>query len=190
MDIFYINADQLLNKINMFISGNEPDVILITEVLPKVHSQFVTKARLSLMGYSIFTNFDFQSPSAYHGIRGVAIYVSHKLSAKEINFNQDSFNDHLWVKIYLKGADSLLIGCVYRSPSSDIVSSTTCLICNLLRSVNGFSHLLICGDFNYSGIDWGTVSPKSSGSPIMQTIIDTIHLYMSQHPLHTKNLRL
>ena len=54
----------------MFISGNEPDVILITEVLPKVHSQFVTKARLSLPGYSAFTNFNFESPSAYHGIRG------------------------------------------------------------------------------------------------------------------------
>ena len=23
----------------------------------------------------------------------------------------------------------------------------------LLRSINGFSHLLICGDFSYSGID-------------------------------------
>jgi len=93
LDIFYTNADPLLNKrdnLNVFISGNEPDVILITEVLPKVHSQFVTQARLSLTGYSIFTNFDFESPSTYHGIRGVAIYVSHKLSAKEVNFNQDS----------------------------------------------------------------------------------------------------
>ena len=47
-DIFYTNADSLLNKrdnLNVFISGNEPDVILITEVLPKVHSQFVTQAR-------------------------------------------------------------------------------------------------------------------------------------------------
>ena len=73
----------------------------------------------------------------------------------------------------MKGPDSLLIGCVYRSPSSDIVSSITCL-CNLLRSVNGFLHLLICGDFNYSGIDWGILSPKSSGSPITQTYIDNI----------------
>ena len=93
-----------------------PD-ILITEVLLKAHSQFVTKARLSLRGYSIFTNFDFESPSAHHGIRGVAFYVSHQLLAKEVNFNQDGFNDHLLVKIYLKGADLLLIGCVYRSPS-------------------------------------------------------------------------
>ena len=100
LDILYTNADQFLNKrddLNMYVytvSGNVPD-ILITEVLPKAHSQFVTKARLSLRGYSIFTNFDFESPSAHHGIRGVAIYVSHKLSAKEVNLNRDGFNDHL-----------------------------------------------------------------------------------------------
>ena len=37
LDILYTNADQFLNKrddLSMFISGNEPDIILITEVLP------------------------------------------------------------------------------------------------------------------------------------------------------------
>ena len=86
-----------MDKTDLVTYGNEPDIILITEVLPKrpkVHFQFITKARLSLQGYSIFTNFDFESPSAYHGINGVAIYVSHKLSAKEVNFTQNGFNDH------------------------------------------------------------------------------------------------
>ena len=148
LDILYTNADQFLNKrddLCMFITGHEPDIILVTEVLPKVHTQTITKAGLSLHGYTIFTNFDFESPT-HSSIRGVAIFVSLKLSATAINFDSSDFKDHLWIKIHLKGSDSLLIGCIYRSPSGDIINSTTS-ICDLLRSINGYSHLLICGDF-------------------------------------------
>ena len=65
--------------------------ILITEILPKVHSQIITKAGLSFHGY-ISTNFDFESPT-HSGIRGVSIYVSLKLSATAINFDSSGFKD-------------------------------------------------------------------------------------------------
>ena len=38
--VFYTNADQFLNKrdeLQMFIAGNEPNIILISEILPKSH---------------------------------------------------------------------------------------------------------------------------------------------------------
>ena len=69
------------------------------------------------------------------GIRGVAIFVSRKLSASEVNFAQNDFKDHLWIKIHLKRSDVLIIGCVYKSPSGDITNSTIS-ICNLLSKVN------------------------------------------------------
>lgn len=76
----------------MTISGNEPDIILITEVLPKAHSYSLTTAELSLHGYTIFTNFELDSSSnMITGIRGVAIFVSHKLSATKINFDETNF---------------------------------------------------------------------------------------------------
>ena len=40
LTVFYTNADQFLNKHNksqMFITGNMPDIILISEVLPSSH---------------------------------------------------------------------------------------------------------------------------------------------------------
>ena len=40
LSIFYINADQFLNKTDdlaMLIAGSEPDIIMITKVLPKIH---------------------------------------------------------------------------------------------------------------------------------------------------------
>ena len=49
----------------------------------------------------------------------------------------------------LAGNDSL-VGCVYRSPSS-VTSTSTHQLCRLLESVTFPStHLLVCGDFNYS----------------------------------------
>ena len=90
LDILYTNADQFSNKrddLCMAITNKEPDIILITEVLSKTHCYtIISKARRSLKGYTIFTNFDFDSSThKTDGIRGVAMFVSRKLSASEVN---------------------------------------------------------------------------------------------------------
>lgn len=59
--VFYTNADQFLNKrdeLQMFIAGNEPDIILITEILPNNHCNTISSSRLSLDDYNAFFNFD------------------------------------------------------------------------------------------------------------------------------------
>ena len=104
LDILYTNTDQFSNKrddLCMAITNKEPDVILITEVLPKAHCHTISKAGLSLQCYTIFTNINFDS-SKTDGIRGVAIFVSRKLSASEVNFAEDNFKNHLWIKIHLR----------------------------------------------------------------------------------------
>ena len=56
----YTNADQFLNKrddLLLHIAGNEPDIIMITEVLPKVQPSFISDAQLYIPGYNLFTNF-------------------------------------------------------------------------------------------------------------------------------------
>ena len=60
---------------------------------------------------------------------------------------------------------------MYRSPSSDKYKSTLAL-CNLLSSIHGYSHVLICGDFNYPNINWSTLSCNTTYS---QMFLDTIH---------------
>ena len=51
----YTNADSFLNKVDlkMVIAGNEPDLILITEILPKSLCKSLSTARLSLYGYGM-----------------------------------------------------------------------------------------------------------------------------------------
>ena len=76
----------------MFIAANEPDLILISEILPKAHNAFISKPQLALPGFSVFFNFDPDDQSSYSsGIRGVAIYVAGKFAVSEVNFSDCNF---------------------------------------------------------------------------------------------------
>ena len=56
------NSDQLLNKrddLLMKIADSPPDIILITEVIPKAQTNpTIEEARLNILGFNIFLNFD------------------------------------------------------------------------------------------------------------------------------------
>jgi len=61
LNLLYINIEQFLNKrddLELAITGNDPDIILITEILPKAHCNTLTAVCLSLSGYSSIFNFD------------------------------------------------------------------------------------------------------------------------------------
>ena len=138
----------IMNKVNdleMLIAGSEPDLILITEILPKYHSYFINKTSLMIHGYSLYLNFDPDSDmTSTLGIRGVGIYVSNTLSASQVYFNNNSFKDHVWININLQGQDKLLVGSIYRSPSEAMQTNISSL-CTILEELNDFTHLLICG---------------------------------------------
>ena len=101
--------------------------------------------------------YKFQSQGRKSGIRGVAIYVNSELITKEVRL-ESQFRDEVWVEISLSNKDSLLCGCMYRSPTGDrnsAIESTKGVSKMILNSVlRGNSHLVICGDFNYPNIDW------------------------------------
>ena len=109
--------DSLLNKRTEFlyiIQSEEPDIVCLTEVLPKNFTFSVDNVELSLDGYDCFSNIDRTNAD-----RGVVIYVKTCFSAQNVIFAQDdSVKDNVWVEIKLQQGDCLLIGCIYRSPNS------------------------------------------------------------------------
>ena len=116
---------------------------MINEVIPKAQHTPIDEARLSIDGFTLFLNFD---PTLQNlGYRGIAMYVSNQIRATNLSLGSP-FHEHLWLSIPLRGNDSLWIGYIYRSPSSNLETSTEYL-CDLLTKL--CSHLLICGDFNY-----------------------------------------
>ena len=94
LQILYTNADQFINKrddLVALIAGNEPDLILITEITPKARCTSISKCLLEIPGFSTFFNFDSDSSSNMDNIRGVGIYVSNSLHASEAHFYDSTF---------------------------------------------------------------------------------------------------
>ena len=151
----YFNADSLLNKFDemktRFVTEDKPDIIAITEVLPKNARYLVNKAELSLEGYEMFPgNF----PET--GTRGILLFVKNELGAVEVE-SGSRFKESVWVKINLRGNDKLLVGCIYKSPSSS--EENLSLMNDMIRNINStqvYSHVLVVGDFNFPDIDWNT----------------------------------
>ena len=163
---FYTNADQFVNKrdeLNMVIVDDKPDVMFITEVIPKKQINPIIQKLLDIEGYNCLLNFDPEELNlGASGIRGVAIYTRKSLKIAEIDFKIDYFQDHIWIEIPAYKQKPLLCGCIYRSPSNDsdsegIYGSTqaTRRVIELIRAAYQHnSNLLIAGDFNYKEIDW------------------------------------
>ena len=154
-----------------------PDVILVTEVLPKAQVNPIAPALLELPGLDCFTSFD---PSTHNlggrGAHGICIYIRHELHAAEISFPGMCFKEQLWLKIKLQGSDSLASGCIYRSPSEDphqSVEQLSDLLCAMVATKP--SHLVIARDFNLPEIDWLLSYCPSPDSHHAHKFLDAVH---------------
>ena len=98
------------------------------------------------------------------------MYVANKFVVSEVNFPDCDLSDCICVSLKLHGHDSLCIACVYRSPSSPLQLSSE-HVCQFLQKASIYSHLLVCGDFNYPSIDWSNGSVISSSSSAISQYI-------------------
>ena len=100
--------------------GKSP-LILINEVMPKVHSTCMSSSRVDIPDYfRLAILILIMLNKLLVAMRGICIsYVSNKLVSTEVYFSGFRFIESLWIKITLCGSNSILVGCVYRSPSYD-----------------------------------------------------------------------
>lgn len=142
-------------KTRIYLEKKAPDIILINEVKPKHSRYIVTEVELQINGYDIVS----LNLSNQEG-RGILIYVRSYLGAREVK-SKTEFQESLWLEILMEKGDKLLLGCIYRSPSSGADNNRNLL--NLLRELYEYNatHLLIAGDFNYPRINWDNWSTDS-----------------------------
>ena len=109
--MFYTNCDCLSQtkrvELESYIQTNSPDIIALTEVLPKNSLFHVNEVLFALKGYSCF------SANLNKG-RGVLLHVKNSIPAVDVQQNRN-FEESTWCKINLSGGDNIIIGCVYRS---------------------------------------------------------------------------
>ena len=170
----------------MLICNDKPDLIFLTETIPKAQRFCIHPALLMIPGYTLFTNFD---PSSTNlgacGKRGICIFVANHLHAIEVGLTSYPLVENLWLKISNKDNGILLMGCVYRSPSVDTRESVNELR-KMFEEANNIlhTHLIVTGDFNIPHIDWelcSSTAPEGHPSHLFIEAIQDCYLYQHVH---------
>lgn len=137
-----------MDELYVIIYDRKPDIVVFHEVLPKrtrVKKKLVNKD-FNIEGY----DFVMKAPTNGHG---VILYFKHCLHVQAVQrLNDFDFDESICLQ--LRGNDSLLIGNIYRSPSSSKENNVK--LNHLLHAAVDLkcSHILILGDFNYKNLDW------------------------------------
>ncbi|KAJ3656547.1 hypothetical protein Zmor_015618 [Zophobas morio] len=183
----YTNIASLCFKFLEFaaiVAVNKPSFVMVTETWL---TSDIPDSLVSLSGYSLFRR-DRQS------IRGggVCIYVSNFVMSNFIVSVVDSDTSNvesLFLKVTGKSL-SIVLGCVYRTPSSDFDSDLE-LFNALTVLANDYNNLLICGDFNMPELNWPLVCSGSlnRSSQLLVDLISDSHLYqmVSEPTRYRKN---
>ena len=137
----YTNCDCLtqtkLIELTHYVQSNSPDVIALTEILPKNSLFDVTPEIYALEGYSLFS-------SNLNQGRGVLLYIKESLTTSSVQMPFD-FQECIWCNLALNMRDKLMsqflrvflpilmIGCIYRSPH--------CTADNIFKLFQMFRHV-------------------------------------------------
>lgn len=156
------------------IEMENPDIIALSEILPKNSTLPIVEE------YYNIDNYDRVISNINKG-RGVVIYIKNSFHSQEITF-ETLYEESVWCSVKLNNNDTLLVGCVYRSPNSSETNNVN--LFKLLREVseNRYSHKLIMGDFNFPEIDWLDQSTSVSETHIASRFLENIRdCYLYQH---------
>ncbi|KAJ3605705.1 hypothetical protein NHX12_027749 [Muraenolepis orangiensis] len=173
----------------------KPHIIAITEVTPKKSRYNITEAELKLDGYNLWHNLE----AIKYGKegRGTIIYTATCLKANPAIHIQDeiegsSFKDAVFTSVELDKGDTLLVGCIYRSPNSSVETNNA--LNSLMRKVGDkyYSHVLITGHFNYPGVNWvdWTTKGESTEAADYKYIKACRDSYLHQHVMNPTRGRI
>ena len=111
---------------------------------------------------------------------GTLLYVYSKLGQRECRslnrpVNGVPFDSSTWCWVTPESGKNVLVGCIYRSPSSLITNNDNFLkLINHANDVAGNNRLLILGDFNVPNIDWQNYSTKPGARKIEKDFLETV----------------
>ena len=112
-----------------------PDILMLTEVIPKRQVNPIEESHITLNGYVRHTNFEISDSNlGASGIWGTAIFVTDELKSRKVKM-MNEFDDHVWIELQLNNNDKLLCGCMYRSPKKEVqyIKDSTKKVCKLSK---------------------------------------------------------
>ena len=159
----YINADTLTNKLSelsILIKDLHPDILGISEVLPKNHARHIYPEEFKLQGYNELIHKNVENDTG----RGSILYIKDHLNFKEVKFNTNkgTFDEGLFVELNVNKNESLLIASLYRRGESTDENNESLIELFNEISKSSYNHIVIMGDLNFNDIDWVNITCKST----------------------------
>ena len=171
MDSFLNKKDEFLTR----IQESKPSIIGLTEINSKKtnkkkktskNNQNLNEVEYHIPNYDMFLNNNIS--------RGVALYTEKSLNARECEeLNKSEFQESVWCTFNDRDGNSILLGCIYRSPNTSTEINDNKMF-DLLKSnkMLKFDKVLIMGDFNYPFVRWDGKWSGEKGEQIVEKIKD------------------
>ena len=167
LKVLYTNADQLTtgkkNELETLVHEVKPHIIAVCEVKPKNAASERIELDYKIAGYTLHS---VNLKNNQDKSRVIAIFthttIENSISTIDIRF---SFSKFLLLRLKLRSSESLLFGCIYRSPTQTESSNDNDSKLNELFKTlanEGYSHICLLGDFNYRDINWELCTTKKS----------------------------
>ena len=181
--IMYTNIDQMtVNKmieLTKRVESERPLLVAITEVNLKVRRD--THVDINIPGYTPHRINETSDKG-----RGIAVFTHESIDKSVIQITSKiSFEEACILEVRLRGGDTLLFCCCYRSPThtdSSSINNKNLLELIRIMSSKKYSHLCIVGDFNYRQINWKSWSTENSTDSDESIFIETLRdCYLFQH---------
>ncbi|GAA55266.1 hypothetical protein CLF_107506 [Clonorchis sinensis] len=176
----WTKVDKELSSLNKYLALSTPGLLAAKKVIQLSDAAIKTataslvdrRPLVSIDGYSVF-----RADSKRGRAGGVALYLHAALPIPIVlsDTTPAPFCDALWLQVPLRGSDSLLLGVVYRSPSSP-PEDDHFLIRTLgqLSSSYHFTHLLLVGDFNAPKAPWTELQCVGSSGPFAAALTEVV----------------
>ena len=183
--VMFTNADQLnhskKHELENRIVSEKPMIIAVSEIKPKNGGE-LSEADYKIDGYT--TNPVNIDPVT--GGRGIIVYTHNSLDKSTVQLGPvASFEEACLLEIRLRGSDTLLFGCVYRSPTpSHSANANNDNLNRMMRTIyaKSYSHVCVVGDFNFKDINWASWSTNHGEESKEAQFIETIRdCFLFQH---------
>ena len=185
---YYSNVQSIRNKFNEFsdsVDNYKPLIIGLTETWLSAE---VKNTEIEIPNYEIFRC------DRADGIRGGSLLYIHNcfqtVACKELD--DIGCDETVWRIIKLTDNDKLLVGVVYRSPSSDTFNNDKLFeVFRKATSQQGVTHVMIMGDFNMPEIKWNNMYAQASSGSLPSRFFDlTQDLFLHQHCQENTRFRI
>ena len=176
----FTNADGILNKLpelQNYLKSRKPDVFAIVE---SNCTDSIPDSLLCAPGYKILR---LDNSNERRG--GILAFVRDDLEVKqchELARHCSLFKESSWSWVYMSKTTRLLLGILYRKPSSCRVNDEK-MIKLLEKAATLTNNLVVCGDFNLPDISWTDSTAKNKHNEGYNTPVEMLNVTQT-HGLH------